>query len=167
MKNAKLYILCGLPYSGKSTFASEIVKRKNCEHVSVDQIINEMGWEGIKLTESQWREIYQIAHHKIEKLLIDGRSVVYDGASQTKKQLEDLTNLALKLRKEFQIIYIKVPDTEIYNRQYLNLGTNSHLAVGRDQIDYVIHHFEEPDLTEAIIYDESMPVDDFIKEKVF
>lgn len=37
----QLYILIGLPYSGKTTLRKELVKRLNFDYVSVDEIMKE------------------------------------------------------------------------------------------------------------------------------
>jgi predicted kinase len=38
----KLYILCGIPFAGKSTLANEMVKQLGCKKVNLDVIKVEM-----------------------------------------------------------------------------------------------------------------------------
>jgi adenylate kinase family enzyme len=43
MSESKLYILCGLPFAGKTTLAKELVKRFGFVHIGIDQINTNFG----------------------------------------------------------------------------------------------------------------------------
>lgn len=50
----KLYIMTGLPYSGKTMFANELVKRFGFEIASVDDVINEKDYDVEDMPQEQW-----------------------------------------------------------------------------------------------------------------
>jgi len=45
-----LYILTGLPYSGKTTLTKELVKRFGFSSVSMDDVMDEKGYEVEQMT---------------------------------------------------------------------------------------------------------------------
>lgn len=44
MNRATLFILCGLPYSGKSTLAKELVSCLGFKAVSMDEVMDKKGY---------------------------------------------------------------------------------------------------------------------------
>ncbi|MDE2144833.1 MAG: AAA family ATPase, partial [Patescibacteria group bacterium] len=55
-----LWILCGLPYSGKTYLSREVLKNTSAVYVSIDEIFKKAGfdWDSNNLpNEKQWEEI--------------------------------------------------------------------------------------------------------------
>ena len=76
---SKLIMMCGLPGSGKSTYA------KNTGYIvcSSDDIREEFGLQHSKEDNNR---VFQILHRRIKSLLLDGKNVVYDATNISMKQ---------------------------------------------------------------------------------
>lgn len=92
----KLYIMCGISGSGKSTTAKQIAEKENCVIVSSDAIRAEI-CEGGVYDQSKNEEVFKIFHDRIRKNLVYGRNVIADATSITMKSrraiLEEVKNI--------------------------------------------------------------------------
>lgn len=127
----KLYTMCGLPASGKSTMAESI---ENAEVFSSDAIRKELfGDESIQ---GDNKMIFQILHNRIKKALAEGKNAVYDA-----------TNISVKLRKnitdsfdaEHICIYVDTPKEECIRR-----NANRERKVPIKVIERMARNFEPP-----------------------
>lgn len=87
MNKPKLYIMCGISASGKSTIAKQIAERDNCVIVSSDAIRGEI-CEGGVTDQSKNEEVFKIFHRRIKEFLSNGNNVIADA-----------TNITIKSRK--------------------------------------------------------------------
>jgi len=81
-----LWILCGLPYSGKTSLSRKILESTDCVYVSIDEILDELGydWDSDKLPdEAGWKHIFEISYKKAQDALKSGSSVLYDSTNHT------------------------------------------------------------------------------------
>ena len=76
-KTNKLYIMCGLPGSGKSTYA----KTLNAANICPDNIREELC--GNAVNQSKNKEVFSLAFERAQKLLEDGKDVVFDATNVT------------------------------------------------------------------------------------
>lgn len=53
-----LYILCGRPYSGKTTLARELARRFGFEIVSMDKIMEQEKLDPVRMTQTDWNRVY-------------------------------------------------------------------------------------------------------------
>lgn len=83
-----LYMMCGLPGSGKSLYAKEISKVKNAKIYSSDELRKEM-FGNVSDTKHN-SDLFQELHKRIKNELFKGKNVIYDA-----------TNLSHKRRKVF------------------------------------------------------------------
>lgn len=121
----KLYILCGLAFSGKSTLAKRIVEHKQAILVSQDVIWFE-NKEKLNLdldSDEDWERIQKLSREEIRKLLADGNSVVYDDISLTKADRDLLRALAVECGADAVVIYLDTPKGLRDQRQKINLET--------------------------------------------
>lgn len=81
-----LYIMCGLPASGKTTKAKEIVAEEGAEYVSSDEIRKEL--YGDESCQSNNQKLFEHYYQKMNQYLSEGKDVVIDS-----------TNITLKSRK--------------------------------------------------------------------
>lgn len=88
-KNTQKYvIMMGLPGSGKSTIAQELITGENDVIISTDSIREELF--GSEADQQRPELVFQTAHKRIREALSDGKNVVFDA-----------TNLVRKYRKCF------------------------------------------------------------------
>jgi len=108
----KLYLLCGIPFAGKSTFAKKFSKEKGFSVVDFDEVKFEIFGREIKdedLIQKDWDKVFQKTFQIIENLLKQGDSVIYDMGNFTKKERQKARDIADKLGIETITIFINTP----------------------------------------------------------
>jgi len=81
MPMARLYLICGLPFSGKSTLAARLAQWLGCPVVSFDAINQERGLHFAgerELTGAEWAETYAIARERVAERLKLGQDIILD-----------------------------------------------------------------------------------------
>src|SRR3982750_2369507 len=96
MSNQRLYILTGLSYAGKTTLSNELASRLGLKQASVDSEIIKGGYDVGKMDQDDWNAVYSRAYDKLELYLSKGDSVVFDGASLTRHERDNLRQIASK-----------------------------------------------------------------------
>ncbi len=146
-KEKTLFILCGLPYSGKTYIAKEIMKYVPMIYVSIDNIFHEHGydWNVNKLPdEIAWTEIFDVSYEKARKALNQSLNVLYDSTNHTKISRDDLRKVAGSVGADTNVIFIDVPVDTIYKRWEENKVNKTRSIVDRKLVDMTIKAFEKP-----------------------
>jgi predicted kinase len=138
-----LYILCGLPYSGKSLFSREIERTTFIKRISFDDTWDELRRKNKDAT-------YEMVLYEIEKELTEnlekGVSVMYDSINLSAEHRNKLAKLAENAGAQSKIIYLQISNEELYKRRAQSLIDNTHQNVLSDkEIDNAVNRFEEPD----------------------
>ena len=105
----KLYILCGIPGSGKTTWAKGFLM--DAIHISRDDIRFSKLKDGEDYF-SHETEVYKEFIYEITQTLMHGYDVIADATHINKGSREKLTRAIDKFYKEYQIIYVYF-DTDI------------------------------------------------------
>ena len=108
-----LIILCGIPFSGKSTLSKKLSSDLNFSVVDLDDIKFERFGNEIRdeeINQSGWNEIYQKMYQEIENLLKAGNSVIHDTGNFTIYERSLINNIAKKLQKNFVTILVDTPE---------------------------------------------------------
>src|SRR5690242_17359837 len=92
----RLYILCGFPFSGKTTLARELLSRLGLAYVSIDAINTErgVGLEGKSISPQAWDVTYRLAYDRLADALSVGQSVLFDHVNFTRGQRDELRTIA-------------------------------------------------------------------------
>jgi predicted kinase len=83
----KLIILCGIPFSGKSTLAKELADKLGAIRIDLDEVKFDLFGKGIhdsEIDQSGWDKIYQEMYKKIETALKERQTVIHDTGNFTK-----------------------------------------------------------------------------------
>lgn len=106
-----MYVMIGLPGSGKSTYAKELSENEHIDIISRDSIRIDMGLcgEGEKCMGSpqQEKEITEIVNNKIKEYIDKRQSFIIDNTS-LKKKYRDEYKKYLDGFKDYNIIYVYV-----------------------------------------------------------
>lgn len=97
---AKLYLLCGIPFSGKTTLAKEIVRKLGYTRIDLDDIKFELHGTDVKdeeLKQEDWDVIYQEMYKRIKTSLKEGQTVIHDTGNFTKYERGLVRKIADKL----------------------------------------------------------------------
>lgn len=167
MEKVSLYILCGLPFSGKTTLAGELVSRPGVSRVAIDDINNERGiWDDeTGLSPEEWANTYQEAYRRIGALLSQGKSVVDDSVNFTRELRDRLRAIAESYGAATTVIYVDVPLSEVRRRWLENRQTGMRADVRDSDFANVVEHFEVPTEDENVLrYDRTIPAAAWIEQ---
>lgn len=163
-----LYSVTGLPYSGKSTLTKELIKQFGFTLVSIDDIMDEKDmWREGHPTQEDWNIAYSEAYDKLKKYLKSGVNVVFDGGSLKFKERETQRNIAKEYRAKHNLIYVNTSIDEILKRKLKNEKTKERGQLTEIEMEDALNMFEEPiDRENPIIYNQTMDINDWIKENI-
>ena len=162
-----LYILTGLPYSGKTTLTKELINRFGFFKVSMDDVIDEKGFEVEDMTQEDWNTVYSEGYEKLKKLLQEGKTVVLDLGNLKRSERQTARNIAESLGKNFKVIYLNIPVEEIKKRWEINEKTQERGQLEEVSLKRALDMFQEPtEDEEYIIYNQQMDLDKWIEENI-
>jgi predicted kinase len=107
MTKPTLYLLLGLPGSGKTTAAKEIAKTTGAVHLSSDNFRLSL-FESPTFTQDEHDALYKMLDYMCELLLKNGSSVVYDANLNRHKHREEKYALARKLHVPVRLFWLQV-----------------------------------------------------------
>ena len=165
MNEPRLYILCGLPYAGKTTLAKELVKRFGFVYIDIDQINTnfDVGLVGAPISPEAWKRTYTEAYKQLKDALGAGQSVLFEGASYTKELRDQLRTIAFEREGVSQVIYVDISESEARQRLHSNRITQHRHDVHDDNFAIVANHFEPPAQEEQVLYFlQSEPLEEWI-----
>lgn len=152
---ATLYILCGLPFAGKTTLANSLMRAHQWQIVSIDELSSKLGigTKGEATGPREWEIINSASYHETELHLSTGRTVIYDGPNFTYTMRQALRNIAQKTKHQAVVIYVATDVQEVTVRWQANRRSKVRKDVRDEDFFRVIENFEEPKEDEqAILY---------------
>lgn len=167
MSEPTLYILCGLPFAGKTTLAKELVKHFGFVHIDIDQINTNfcVGLRGASISQEEWEITYTEAYKQLGDTLDSGQSVLFEGTSFTKVLRDQLRAIADERSVLSWVIYVDISESEARQRLHYNRVTQQRYDVRDDNFAFVTTYFEPPTVEERVIhYDQSQPLDVWIHQ---
>lgn len=163
----KLYILCGIPFAGKTTLAKELEKRLGFSRIDLDDVELELLGKNIKdenVKQNQWDKIYLDMYQRIEKALRDGKTVVHDTGNFTKHERALVRNIANKVNVESTTIFVYIPVPEARKRWLQNKENNKRFDITEKSFEDAVNEMEPPTEDENfVVYDSSQNIEDWIK----
>ncbi len=166
MKNPHLYILCGLPFAGKTTLAKALANRMGFKRVAIDDINTERGiWDDkVGMSPKEWMNTYNEAYRRIDAFLRQGESVIDDSANFTKELRDHLRVIAERSHAQKTVIYVDIPLSEVRRRWQENRHTVARNDVRDSDFANVVEHFEAPGDGENVLrYDGSLAIDEWMR----
>ena len=118
---ATLHLMIGLPCSGKTTYARQLVRETNALLLTLDV------WH-LKLfgddSGEEHRDEHNERHERVEKIMWDvakhvlqmGGDVILDYGCWARVERDDYRNRAKELGADFKLHYMDVPYSELYRR---------------------------------------------------
>jgi len=163
---AKLYIMCGLAFSGKSTLAKRIAEHTGSEIIAFDKLwVEEDKIKPVPKNADGWRHIRKVTQEKILKTLKEGKSVIYDDNNAKREHREELCNLAKQARAESIVVYLDTPLETIKAREEANKVSQNRHEVEYKNFQKVLEDFELPSGDEeAMIFTPETDINDFLSE---
>lgn len=167
MKNTKLYIMTGLPYSGKSTLTKKLVERFSFSVASMDEVIDENNFEIAEMTQEDWNYVYSEGYERLKKMLTEGKTVVLDLGNLKRSERDTARRIAESMDIPYKLIYVNTPPEEIKRRRLQNIETKERGHLEDVSMERALNMFQEPTEDEnPIIYNQDMDLEKWIKENI-
>lgn len=137
MKKPKLIVMVGLPGSGKSTYAKELVKNKKADIIlSSDAIREELTGDENNQTVND--KVFKLLYQRMNDYLADGKNVVVDATNTTlKSRLRIMSECKVDCTKEAVVVNPTV--LECYKRD-----SSRDRTVGEQVINRFLSGFQCP-----------------------
>src|SRR6266542_309656 len=123
-KQTTVYILCGLPFSGKTTLARALAKQRGFIHMDVDALARQLGEQpGEGISDERWGQIFREAHLQLTNLLLTGHSVIFDAVNYRRVGRDRLRSIAEQAGSSAYVILVATPFAEVARRRIENFPT--------------------------------------------
>lgn len=164
-----LYIIVGLPFSGKSTLALKVAKYTNSELVSYDSVWSEEknNLEPNMDKVEEWKYISNATHIKIDQYLKNDKSVVYDNMNLQKEHRDRLRAVAQSYFAHVIVIYMNVSIAKIKDRQKENENSQLRHTVSDENFNNALSQLQIPTINENVkVFLPSDNVENWIKDNI-
>jgi predicted kinase len=161
MTRPRLYIVFGIPFSGKSTIVRELVRQRGCAVVDIDAIntARGVGISGAPITAEDWAISFASARSQLDAALAAGESVAYDGHVWSRAQRDKFRAVASAAGANITFIYLDIPESVVHERLLANRRAAQRFDVPDDLFAQAVALMELPDEAESVMrYDGSEPV---------
>lgn len=159
----ELYILCGLPFSGKTFLAERIREHSEAEVISFDDVysekMQEFEKEQLPIAE-RWQRVKTLAIERVEEHLKNGQNAIWDSTNPLRRHREELREIANRHNANSHVIFVNTPLRDIYVRIEGNRATEKRHNI--DSVDFsgTLEKWENPSEDENAI--EFCPGDDIV-----
>jgi predicted kinase len=166
----KLYIFCGIPFSGKTVLTKKLERRLDYKRIDLDEVKTQHFGRSVKdsdLIKADWDRVYQMIYKQIEKSLLAGDTVIYDTGNFTKLERNRARTIAEKLQVESITVFVDTPVLVARERLLVNRKTNMRFDVTDEDFEHSIAEMESPDSTEKhIVYKDGQSIEEWIKTEL-
>ncbi|NJR44554.1 MAG: ATP-binding protein [Hyellaceae cyanobacterium CSU_1_1] len=159
-----LYLLCGMPFSGKTTLGKSIAQHLSCPYISLDEI-NEakglFGGDGIPVEE--WEKTHFLAMEQLPSLMESGQNIVVDDTSCFRWLRERFIDFVKPYDYQTVIVFLDIPLSVIKKRMKQNEETKARHRVKQNIIEEMAKTFEPPQADENVVrYSVNQSIDEWI-----
>lgn len=165
----KLYIFCGIPFSGKTVLAKKVSEKLDYIRVDLDDIKFEIFGNTIKdseINKKGWDAVYKEMYNRIENNLKNGKTVVSDTGNFTKYERGLVKKIADKLNIESVEVFVNTPVDVARKRLFENLVTKERFQITEKEFNSAVREMETPSSNNVITYNYPESIDQWI-EKIF
>lgn len=147
----KLFIMCGLPFSGKTFLAKKIAEKLGATYVGFDQLWVEHEQELPKEGDEGWKYVRQLAQDMIREELLVGQNVVYDDINVGLDHRAELVEVAKQAKASAVVVYANTPKEIREQRMEANLTSKDRHDVEVENLKTANEQFQEPAYPEVIM----------------
>src|SRR3954447_11401435 len=155
MAGARLILICGLPGSGKTTFAKELAPKVPAVRLSPDEWKHDLGIDyyderrRVQLEHRLWR--------LAQELLTLGQSVILENGFWSREERDGLRLSARALGVAVELHYLEAPVEELWRRLQVrnDEGRPGVVPIKREDLQRWALQFAAPDAGERALFDEA------------
>lgn len=163
-----LYVMCGLPFSGKTTLARALANQCGFVHLDLDAIARAKSLfpeEGI--SDEQWGQVFREVYRQVATLLTSGKSVIFDAVNYDRVGRDRLRTIAQQSGSSVHVIYMNLSIQKIEQQRQANQANHQRPPVRDKDFVELAAGFEIPTVEEnLIVYDGTQPVPEWIKDHI-
>lgn len=160
-----LFIMSGLPFSGKSTLSKKISQSLGIKRISFDEVWVDS--EKLNNFVPTWENITQKCEDIVADELKNNRSVIYDNLGDKPNNRDKMQQLALANNADFKIIYINISKEEVLKRRQENLLTQSRHQVSDFNFNTALDSFSPPTPSEnPTIFTPNLNVEEWVLKSI-
>jgi predicted kinase len=147
----RLYLMCGLPYAGKTTLATVVAARAGAVVVSLDDINAERGLDGADdLPVEEWARTHELALERVRALAAERRAIVVDDTNCFRWLRDDHRGIAAAHGYEVRVILVETEFSVLLERAQAEIDSGRK-AVPLDMLYRMAAEFEAPTLDEHVL----------------
>lgn len=165
-----LYILCGLPFSGKTTLAKELVKRFGFISINIDDIKVEYGIGDVdddEVSDKMWTKILGDIDKRVKKNLQDNKSVIVESYTIIRSGRDKLREIATGLGIPTKIIYLNISEFLARQRWLKNEKSQVRFRITKKIFNEAVRDLEPPTKTEHVLeFNQNIPIADWITKNI-
>ena len=159
-----LYLLCGMPFSGKTTLGKTISRQIDSAYMSLDEI-NELrglrGGDGIPVAE--WEKTHSIAMSQMQTIMPTFQDIVLDDTNCFRWLRDRFRQLAAEHNYRTTVVFVDVPMSEIWQRMLNNKDTPTRHTVKPEIVKEITKTFEPPEENENVLkYAGKQPINEWL-----
>ncbi len=166
----KLYIFCGIPFSGKTTLAKRITQIKGYTRINLDEIKFQLFGSSIKdeqLNQDNWDQIYHVMYQQIQDTLQSNSTVLHDTGNFTQHERNLVRQIAQKLNIDAITIFVDTPINVAKQRLLQNRQNPQRFDVNDADFISTIKEMEPPNQIEKhLIYQHTQDMDTWITRNI-
>ncbi len=170
MPDPVLYILCGLPFSGKTTLTKELVKRFGFISINIDDIKVDYGIGDVdddKVSDETWSSILKDVDISVERNLRNGRSVIVESYTIIRDGRDKLRAVATKLGIQTKVIYINIPEIVARERWLENEMHQTRFRITKKIFDEALRDLQPPTKDEQVVeFNQNISIADWIDRNI-
>lgn len=157
-----LYVLCGLPFAGKTHLAAELAARLGFAVVSIDEIKFAHGFpwtDDSPITSADWARILDEADGRTAAFVAEGRTVVYDCANLDRETRAGIREFAASIGCPCRLVFVDAPVETVRQRWRHNRRSRERFDLPEAVFESALAAFERPAPDEAAVpWDGTMDV---------
>ncbi|MCR2825335.1 AAA family ATPase [Microbacterium sp. zg.Y909] len=149
-----LILMCGLSFSGKSTFAVLLADELRADLISLDAINAERGlYGGQGIPVEEWARTNETAQTRAAEALRAGRDVVIDDTGSPRFIRDGWRAVAAATQAAFSIVWVQIDPARQRKRLLANRADGKRHDVVDDVLDSHVANFEAPLTEDPFIVD--------------
>ena len=167
MADGTLYIMTGLPYSGKTRLTKELVKLLGFKVVSMHDVMDEKGYDPETMTQENWNEVYSAGYDQLKEYLKIGCSTVLDLGNLKRSERNTAVEIAESIGAKHKLIYINTSVEEIKRRRLVNQQTKERGHLEDETMEKAMSMWEAPTSDEnPILYNQDIDLNKWIEKNI-
>ncbi|MGM9470374.1 AAA family ATPase [Pseudarthrobacter sp. YS3] len=147
-----LMLFCGLPGSGKTTFARERERETGAIRFSTDEWMADLGIDFF----DEMRDKLQVRLNELWKELLEhGQSVILEDGTWKREERDALRRVAKRLNAITEVHYFDVPFAELWRRLELRNANPTYgtVPITKELLEESLRRLQRPDMGELSLFD--------------